>query len=205
MPPKFSSLVLAVDSLYDKLQPKPCAWCRAIVSQGDKHKLLALDTSVRSSLGHDVERQLRYVKIVCDYDRPEEERPLFLQGAAWSDADTINSGVMALLDMMSMERNQETILDLTKQGDVIALLTKHTISMVQDVCGQVHEIKRTLIPLNEQLKVLVEAADKPGWLKEDAVVKMVGHFNEQTEMLENGLKGQDHREISEADPRIELG
>ena len=62
------------------LDPRPAAWCRFIVSQGNKADLLSLDTSIRSMLGKDLERQLRALKIVSDFELAPEAKPDYFKG-----------------------------------------------------------------------------------------------------------------------------
>ena len=85
----------------------------------EQQKLLSLDTSARSRLGVEVERQLRSLKILCDFDLAENQRPEFMQSEPWEEPSRINPGVMALLDLMCMKRQGNSMLDAAKVDVVI--------------------------------------------------------------------------------------
>jgi hypothetical protein len=64
------------------------------------------------------------LKILSDFDlTPDETRPPYLQQRCWRDETEINPGVMALLDLISFDRDKDTILAPTKQTEVTKFLT----------------------------------------------------------------------------------
>lgn len=177
-----------------KLEDKPPAWCRSLARSGEGQKLLTLQGSVRGGLGTVVERQLRALKILSDFDlTPDETRPPYLQQRCWRDETEINPGVMALLDLISFDRDKDTILDPTKQTEVTKFLTKQSIEATEYIAAQLHETKKRLIPLHENLLKLINAAEKggPAWLSSAEVINIVGHYNDasNTKELENGMAG----------------
>lgn len=190
LPPQVGKLVAAVETLTSKLESKPPAWCQAIVRQGEQQKLLSLDTSARSRLGVEVERQLRSLKILCDFDLAENQRPEFMQSEPWEEPSRINPGVMALLDLMCMKRQGNSMLDAAKVDVVIDFLVKKVICIAETICEEITAAKRGLTPLNEKLsRDIMAGSDASAWLASNQLRDAVARNNKDTAELEQGLKG----------------
>ncbi len=190
LPAAFVELVSALGDLASVLDPKPAAWCRFIVNQGNKADLLSLDTSTRSMLGKEVERQLRAVKIVSDFELQPEAKPDYLK-TDWTEARTINSGVMALLDLMSMVRNNDTCMELAKVNATIDALSGFAVKAADLVKSELKEAKdgvAIVFGKLRQMMVPVEA-DRGDWITAPEVETFVKHFNEQKNELSGALEG----------------
>ena len=172
------------------LDPKPAAWCRFIVNQGNKADLLNLDTSTRSMLGKEVERQLRALKIVSDFELADEAKPDYLK-MDWIEARTINSGVMALLDLMAMVRNNDTCMELDKMNATIDAISSFAVRASEFVKSELHGAKDGVANVFDKLQKMMGPVDaeKADWITAPEVKTFVQHFNDNKKELSNALQG----------------
>ena len=181
-----------MSDLISKLESKPAAWCRFLISHGLRSELLELDTSSRAALGVDVERHLRTLKIIHDHELPEGSKPGYIKAeTTWRESATINSGVMALLDIMAMTRSGETCFESGKMQEVANVLQKSVIEVSTFVHSELHGAKDEVAQVYEKFqKMMIPVdAEDTNWLQDPAVKAIVNHFNEHSGELMGSLEG----------------
>lgn len=157
-----------------------------------RSELLDLDTSSRAALGKDVERHLRTLKIIHDHELPDGSKPDYIKAkTTWREPVTINSGVMALLDIMALIRSGETCLDSNKMQEVVNILSKSVIEVSTFVRSELHCVKDSVAPVYEKFRSMmipVDAEDA-NWLQDPGVQAVVKHFNKEPDELKESLEG----------------
>ena len=130
------------------------------------------------------------MKILCDFDLAENQRPELMQSEPWEEPSRINPGVMALLDLMCMKRQGNSMLDAAKVDVVIDFLVKKVICIAETICEEITAAKRGLTPLNEKLsRDIMAGSDASAWLASNQLRDAVARNNKDTAELEQGLKG----------------
>ena len=185
-----SKLEEAIENLIPKIQSKPAAWCRSLVNGGQKQALLLIDNSTRAALGTDVERQLRVVKIMCDQELLEADRPQHLKENPWPHtAEVINAGVMSLLDLLSVSGNNDTSLNFPKTEEVVSMLEKQCINLCQEVCGQLEIAKQEIAVVEKKVSVVMKDIESAEWINSAELKSAVHDFNQNPDQLKNGIAG----------------
>lgn len=151
LPSTFLQLVTELESLHSKLTGKPPAWCRSIVNSGEKLKLLNVDTSTRGLLGKSVEKQLRVVKLICEFERAEEARPNFMQNAEWTKDEDITTGVLALTDLHSVMSDNDVSLGLPKETELRDFLANAAMKASESVCSELVSVRQSMTILSMTL------------------------------------------------------
>lgn len=80
----------------------PAPWCKSLINKGLRSDLLSLSSSVRSSLGPEVERILRVVLLISQSELPPEEQPPMFAQKAWVDKETLKFGALCYVDLLSV-------------------------------------------------------------------------------------------------------
>ena len=162
------------------------------MNSGEKLKLLNVDTSTRGLLGKSVEKQLRVVKLICEFEREEEARPNFMQNAEWTKDEDITTGVLALTDLHSVMSDNDVSLGLPKETELRDFLANAAMKASESVCSELVSVRQSMTtvydPLSKMLGIINQKPDN--FLESDALSNAVKHFNNNPKALKTALEGQ---------------
>lgn len=155
---------------------KPAQWCSSLIASGHKQDLLAMDASVRSSLGADCEKLLRSCQVLVDYEQVPEKQPEIFRNQLWEDKNTLRAGVLALLDLQSGV--EAPTVDEVKQ-----ILLSKLLKSIQSLNDKFFEAKR-VVRDTYQLVVKVQEKISSGEDFDAAVTEANEHEDEVKELVE---------------------
>ena len=192
LPSSFLQLTTELESLRSRLIMKPPAWCRSIVNTGEKLKLLNVDTSTRGLLGKNVEKQLRVVKLICEFERAEESRPNFMKHAEWTCEEDITGGVLALADLHSVMVDNDVSLGMAKEPELCDFLATAAMKATDSVRSELVNARKSVTTVYGALSSMLDIINqKPdNFLSSDALKNAVKHFNSNPTSLRTALEGQ---------------
>ena len=190
LPARLLEIVNSMKGLYEKLEPRTPAWCKSLVSTGSGPALLSFDSSARAQLGEPVERQLRALSIVTLYSGTDNVQPDWMVKPKWEGRADLNSGVVALLDILAVSTEPDLKLNLPQVEAVRDSLNQKVKTAAEDCASLIARAKSSLVPVFEPLNRVVRIAEQDGnaWLANAEVKTIAQRFNkEESDSLKKRL------------------
>ena len=179
-----------LSDLHNKLCEKPSAWCRALVGAGERDKLLQLEASVKSSMGKNVEKQLRVVKLLRDFEH-EDTCPMFMKGQPLRSKDDINAAIMALMDLKAVNENTAISLNMDKDQELISKLAEATAEATTHVCDKLIAARKGVISVYEPLRDMMLIIDSDeNFMVAPGIKDAVAHFEKNLDDFRDSLQGR---------------
>ena len=196
LPESFILLVGRLQKLPLLLDDKPPMWSKALIVNGQKDALLKLETSVRAFLGPQVERQLRAIKVVQDFESEDGKTPAYF-AEPWSDKGMVNAGVLAYLDLSSLASVTDILEQIKNYKKARETLCQKLTKEAHEIGSKVNQNKAMFVSVYEKMrKIVQEVNGEKGseWLSAPSVVTAVDELNKDQERLEHVLK-EGHRSM----------